>query len=200
MAQPQKMASAFSRYSHSSASLPQSAALTAPSSEGATQFGKKDMRTMLYTKVTSMLSTTGIASEKYAFGIGAFSKSSLSISVPWCFRSSVTARDAVRRASQALQRQQCGQRAGKVSHDAVRALMMTHRVLVAVCIVCEPVLARRTHDGKRKNIWTPLSRLLFSYYCVELLRYSIIVVCRPIAACGGLPSYVSCNLMNGIVR
>lgn len=60
--------------------------------------------------------------------------------------------------------------------------MMTHRVLVAVCIVCEPVLARRTHDGKRKNIWTPLSRLLFSYYCVELLRYSIIVVCRPIAA------------------
>ena len=78
--------------------------------------------------------------------------------------------------------------------------MMTHRVLVAVCIVCEPVLARRTHDGKRKNIWTPLSRLLFSYYCVELLRYSSIVVCRPIAACGGLPSYVSCNLMNGIVR
>lgn len=78
--------------------------------------------------------------------------------------------------------------------------MMTHRVLVTVCIVCEPVLARRTHDGKRKNIWTPLSRLLFSYYCVELLRYSIIVVCRPIAACGGLPSYVSCNLMNGIVR
>lgn len=43
------------------------------------------MRTMLYTKVTSMLSTMGIASEKYAFGIGAFSKSSLSISVPWCF-------------------------------------------------------------------------------------------------------------------
>ena len=40
---------------------------------------------MLYTKVTSMLSTTGIASEKYASGIGAFSKSSLSISVPWCF-------------------------------------------------------------------------------------------------------------------
>ena len=35
------------------------------------------MRTMLYTKVTSMLSTTGIASEKYAFGIGAFSKSSI---------------------------------------------------------------------------------------------------------------------------
>lgn len=27
----------------------------------------------------------GIASEKYASGIGAFSKSSLSISVPWCF-------------------------------------------------------------------------------------------------------------------
>ena len=48
--------------------------------------------------------------------------------------------------------------------------MMTHRVLAAVCIVCEPVLARRTHDGKRKNIWTPLSRLLFSFtvlnYCV----------------------------------
>ena len=77
--------------------------------------------------------------------------------------------------------------------------MMTHRVLAAVCIVCEPVLARRTHDGKRKNIWTPFP-VIVQFYCVELLRYSIIVVCRPIAACGGLPSYVSCNLMNGIVR
>ena len=53
--------------------------------------------------------------------------------------------------------------------------MMTHRVLAAVCIVCEPVLARRTHDGKRKNIWTPLSRLLFSFtvlnYCVIQLLW-----------------------------
>ena len=64
--------------------------------------------------------------------------------------------------------------------------MMTHRVLAAVCIVCEPVLARRTHDGKRKNIWTPLSRLLFSFTVLNYLRYSIIVVCRPIAACGGI--------------
>ena len=78
--------------------------------------------------------------------------------------------------------------------------MMTHRVLAAVCIVCEPVLARRTHDGKRKNICDPVVPVIVQFYCVELLRYSIIVVCRPIAACGGLPSYVSCNLMNGIVR
>ena len=71
--------------------------------------------------------------------------------------------------------------------------MMTHRVLAAVCIVCEPVL-------EKKEYMDPVVPVIVQFYCVASLRFSVIVVCRPIAACGGLPSYVSCNLMNGIVR
>ena len=78
--------------------------------------------------------------------------------------------------------------------------MMTHRVLAAVCIVCEPVLARRTHDGKRKNIWTPLSRLLFSFTVLNYCVIQLLWCAGRLRPEGGLPSYVSCNLMNGIVR